>query len=627
MTKSNLEQWPEEDAAVTSISGIPPCHPTTKDSPGSLNNALTYDELYAKFNDLREKFKRKEKDLVLAAEYGHSLLRKANELEAENKNLLNIMNEPLDRRGPQKNKMDSDMGRTIQELERQNNELREEVDSLQSEKLLSEKSADKRLKVLTENANGTKAELDKALSRIEELEAANHRLTLEKMEQKKNDTAKIEEDLIKTSEELELSTSRCQSLEATVAHLQQKNQNLQESAKSLQERCELLEEKVQEMDELRTSYESQQRELNEMTQAMQGAQEYIEALNSQLAMYEEKCGENLPEKVGKSLLTEVEDRRQELEEMHASLKKKHSGLVKVHTLTVYQKERMKNHITRLNQLSHTESDMYRIRQLERAVAQTRGENMELLSRINILEKGEEEYRKSNYIAVSSACSGNDSDIVNCLQLHIDKQAEEIRTLKKQARTSQMLRLSETERVRECELKILDKQVECEKLNSELAQIKFEYEDFKLKANLMQEYSFDILHEIKESANATNTGSVKTAEALKKSKQQGTQTCQEDVPTVSSEDEDISEQVPPDIQHVEETINIASPETRDTSESVKYPPSAPESVSEPHTDFVAATPKLEETTTPQQPEQHPPTRAHPKKIYVQKDKQASECNQQ
>jgi len=143
--------------------------------------------------------------------------------------------------------------------------------------------------------------------------------------------------------------------------------------------------------------------------------------------------------------------------------------------SMQQQEKMKNHISRLTQLNSSKGSEESLSRLEDALAQSQAENKQLRTKIALLEN------QTREVIVEVPVSGDmdESALVQNLRIRISQQAEELASLKKELRTSQMLKLSETEKLRHCEACLHDSEQEIERLKRVVAQLKFHLEERKI----------------------------------------------------------------------------------------------------------------------------------------------------
>ncbi|KAI9206570.1 uncharacterized protein BJ171DRAFT_579552 [Polychytrium aggregatum] len=312
-------------------------------------------------------------------------------------------------------------------------------------------------------------------------------------EEKKNH-AKERADLTKCLKDAEIkyqelkhdSDSKLCELQAIVLHVtnakadvDQKNIDLLAEHDHLLKKHEENRMLIQALQSHKEDYETQSIFLEQLKVDLEYYQEQNQSLRAQLEIITPPA-DGLTRADSKSLFSEEYDRRLELEENHRQLTGKHEGLLQAHHKTINQQHRLKNHITRLTQLTHQRQGDGRISQLEQALNQSESENKALLQRIAVLER--QQHLPRDHGEVGDANSTADSNVIECIRLRSEQLSFENEQLKKDAITKNMMRLNETEKLRLAEVKLNQKLTELEKLQATFAQVKFELEDLRARAN-------------------------------------------------------------------------------------------------------------------------------------------------
>ncbi|KAJ1658897.1 hypothetical protein IWQ61_001947 [Dispira simplex] len=258
---------------------------------------------------------------------------------------------------------------------------------------------------------------------------------------------------------------------------------------------------------------------DELQNSLQEAQETIQILNARLEELQsngpgmESPSSTAPREV-KTLLNEVEDRRQELQSQHELLRKRHKGLVKAHSMTVHQQERMRHHITRLTQMTNQPSQEDRLRRLEQILGQTQSENQRLQRRIDWLERMRSEQRLLDYYGdndgdpfqeetLDDSPEGMDfssttgeplrngtlpapgQDMISCLHVRLDQLLGENDQLREELRTSQMLKMSESEKLYQVETSLQEREQEIHALRARITRFRFEMDELENKLRTRQ----------------------------------------------------------------------------------------------------------------------------------------------
>ncbi|RUS31083.1 hypothetical protein BC938DRAFT_478494 [Jimgerdemannia flammicorona] len=438
-------------------------------------------------------------DLVFAAEIGQKLLLDNKILRIENETLRTQQSQANGERTMEisaaiaaaatasSNERHNVLAAYTSDLERVNADLQRELDSATQKLRESDKASDKQLQILRQELEITKRGLDSALKRNDELEDEKKRLAREKaglartVTERRNDT-----------EMLEQAQTRVYELEATVRELMETKRELEgryaaavEEAAAAREQCTGYEGRLVDMQELRDENEARAVEISELSLAVEEVNEHAQALEARLALLEPESALG-PTREGVTLFSEVEDKRLELEDRNRNLKIRHAGLAQAHTASVHQQERMKHHISRLTQLSQNAGQEARIRRLEEALSQSRGENRLLQTKLVHLQKSQEAGDGiGTRVPGSGIYYGPDEkdEVIETLRLRVEQLDEDADALRKELRTSQMVWLSESEKVRQAEALLAERETEFERLKTANAQIKFELDEERLMVRM------------------------------------------------------------------------------------------------------------------------------------------------
>ncbi|KND05176.1 uncharacterized protein SPPG_00843 [Spizellomyces punctatus DAOM BR117] len=374
-----------------------------------------------------------------------------------------------------------DLEATILDLQSHVDRLRADIRASQD----AERAQERRSQRLESENEVISRDLDAAVSKCQELEEERKKIAKEKAEllRRVKDVGERDKEL----EELAELRDRSKALEEVVVQLTHSRAEMEaELAEALQDRrhvdqrCEELEAVAE---DYRMESERQAARMDELVWELESSRDLIAKLHSRLAVLEP--ARDGPEDAGdRTLFSEVEDRRRELENRHQNLTQKHAGLLKAHSVTIHQQERMRNHISRLTQLTSARQGELRIRLLEEALGQAESEKREMQAKLALLEKGRG--IETDLIGVEGS-NGPDMGTVSpsqyevqleCLRLRVSQLTEENDDLKREARTGRMLKSFETEKLRSVEAVLREREEELLRLKSINAQIKFDLDEMK-----------------------------------------------------------------------------------------------------------------------------------------------------
>jgi len=468
--------------------------------------------------------------LITSAEIGQQLLDKNNQLEAEIvvlKARYNDLESKNCKESAQDNSKESQQGHddierieslrkshfahnhddtktVISELERDNYILRNQIEETLHQHDAVLRNSEKRYLEAENQIKSLRQDMEGMQALINELEETKSKLSRDKTElckrlnEKSSEACKAEIYLKKISD-LEEAIKLL-----SVSHFDEKSiaESAIEKASCLERKCQELEASLANALSFQSGYEERGNEIDVLTAALEESRELINAMESRLLIFESKQSEATPGG-DKSLFSEVEDRRQELEMKHMYLNSKHAGLVKAHTVSMSQQERLRNQISRLSQLATGRSADERVKLLERALGQSESERKALALKVENLQHlagsghgkspvnndwGEmEENEDGNRISLESDYGNikGTSEIVTCLRAQNEQLTIETENLRRELRTSQLLRLSETDKLRTCEIQLAETELSLERANYANVELKYELDELKLRLDVTE----------------------------------------------------------------------------------------------------------------------------------------------
>ena len=523
------------------------------------------------------------KDIRLAAEIGQSLVQSNNDYKAR-----------LEKMSSHK----SDF-HTIQDLEQVQMKLQEQIHELQ-EALHESKESEKSLIKKQITLEGLYADSLGEVDRLVKMDY-NHKSTIKKLElEKAQDLAQMAELQTHAKESLlNYQKSRDQ-----VQQLVRENHELASKVQDLEEEKLVLESHVQELQTLTANHndliqesESQKALLEELQWDLERTRESLNASNARLSSME--SGAVLSTLPSKSLLSEVDEQRQVAVEQHSALTQKHQGLLKAHSVTIQQQERMRNHISRLTQLSQNQSAEHRVGILEDALGQALSENQALAYRLLNLEKSgdrrtsfDDDSCDSQTDSVSEHAP--DHDTLTNLRLRVSQLITQNDQLSMELKTLHMIKLNESDKVRAAYTVIHERELELDQLRCQFAKVKFDLDEMRLR-RMHPELDVDL-----ENIQGNQEEKVDIKKEIEK----------EDVRTQDAVEIDTSTE---EISSLS-MDSITNPDLREALLSVTK-------VS------VVKEKSVQESSPMTSPTEAPRTRKTPKKVILDRTKMGQECNQQ
>lgn len=176
----------------------------------------------------------------------------------------------------------------------------------------------------------------------------------------------------------------------------------------------------------------------------------------------------------KTILSEIEDRRQELLIAHQLLEQKHIGLEVSHEKSLFRQQKMKHHIQRLSQLSVSDCSDEKIRDLQQALSQSEAEKAELEKSLDKYQQGKICY------SFEDEEMGEDCDKLTLLQFRIEQIMEECESLKQANKTLRLVKNGETDKLYKSNQLLFEREKELDMIKRSMAALKFEFDELKLQ---------------------------------------------------------------------------------------------------------------------------------------------------
>ena len=426
---------------------------------------------------LRDELLEKERDLEMAADFGQSLLLEKEALENEIATLKSTSQECAkcfikDKR--------------IKEQESSHSDLVFEYENVRTS-LLSEEAHKKALAVankeLQQSLAKQKCEFDvserersKLKSELEALHAKNlviqQDLEYLKVQQVSNKRVTVQEDRVKE-------------LEKEILYKTEENISMKATLVERNEECEIMKARFDEMEQMLETYQSYketceelENKVDELEHSIDVAQETNNKLKARIAILQPVDDiVSTPDTGCKTLLTELEDQRVELQSQNVELIEKHAGLEISHHKALHQQQRMKNHIARLSQLSSAEESQEKMIKLEQALAQAESEKSELEERLDKLQRQGHFVLPPDFDEDSEFTSDDKSRI---LEYQVQSLMDEIESLRKSNKMIRLVKTAETSKLHEALTSLNEKGIELDRIKRENSRLRFEIDDLLLK---------------------------------------------------------------------------------------------------------------------------------------------------
>ncbi|KAI9007072.1 hypothetical protein BC832DRAFT_591683 [Gaertneriomyces semiglobifer] len=503
-------------------------------------------EAYQHLRERDEAIVKKDKDLVIAAEFGSQLLEDNETLRSElakvqaeaqhlrhrgapsplpSQSSPQVPETPHVRGTPQSTQdlqrrtaaLEASAARVI-DLEQNVLELQSQLERMQNDLRVAqeaERSTERRVQRFeAENAVITK-DLNATAGKCQDLEEEKRKLAKEKGELARR--CKELEEVASKAEMITTYKDQVEKLEMFVkqvtANRQEMESQLSYKARELEDLQNQYQELESMMEEYRTETSRQTSRIDELTWDLESARDFIKKLESRLSVLEPQSAG--PFTANKTLFSEVEDRRKELESRHQNLSRKHAMLLKAHSVSMHERERMRNHIWRLMQVMGSKESEVRVRILEEALGQVESEKTELAGKVEVTEKklrrlrrklkkrgsddndivdrddeasSDEEwdiYGEDSLADDDNRRERNSSDF-ELLQHRLHHLTTHCATMQKSLRTAEIIRNHESEKLRNVETILREREDELGRIKRLLAKARWETDELRARLRAVNE---------------------------------------------------------------------------------------------------------------------------------------------
>ena len=177
----------------------------------------------------------------------------------------------------------------------------------------------------------------------------------------------------------------------------------------------------------------------------------------------------------KTLLGEIDDQRKELLGLNLSLSEKHADLEKSHHVTLIQKGKIQNHLTRLKQVSRSDSSTTDlVRMMRNQLTQSENEKSELIERVQFLESN----KNNTNTAVTSHRSQDYGSAYEVLKRRFDSLASDHEMIGIEMQRLRLIKTSETDKLNEVFGLLNLKQAELDATRLHYSGVQYELDELK-----------------------------------------------------------------------------------------------------------------------------------------------------
>jgi chromosome segregation ATPase len=390
------------------------------------------------------------------------------------------------------------------------NELEEAIRIHETTKVI-EKSDDKldrhqekRFKDLEKEIMELSKDKEEYLRKFEQMEGEKRHWVKEKIDLNRE----LKEQSLQSpyQEELEMAAQKIDELEKTHHTIQQALELSTEKLRFYEKNFEDYDIVKEELEYLRVDREHQANHIVELNAALESSKEAIQMLHQRLtgkigasilSTTQPSMTEEDEEKAGRSLFTEVEDRRVEIERRHKQLQENYGSLMRQHAETRHQKERLKNHVTRLAQLAQHHNLQEKLERLEKALSVKESELIQVYSRIEGLETELAEFKYGrltlddlpyderiaetfSLMITSEMSDESKKDAIHYLQRRTEYMNYEVLWLRNQVKQLRSLKCIHEAKLRELEVDLTRRDVLLDQAQREYTQLRHESEESFLR---------------------------------------------------------------------------------------------------------------------------------------------------
>jgi chromosome segregation ATPase len=436
---------------------------------------MTSESLQSRIEELERILNDRDKDLEMAAEIGQSLLQQNQQLELKIKELeeSHCPNCAVHQH-------------RLETLEHSYSDLSENYELLQrkeletSEVLRQQREASKKLEQLHSQLSQDLAEQTQQNKLLKE---EKQKLAREKGELVK-ELHIVQENAEHLSNKVMKLEKSSRDLQAIVDQSSLSSSETHEALKVAEQRNHELECRLQELEQMLETYQSYRETCEEQTLTIEQlnlelefVRESNQKLTSRLAMLDSNLSSAEPDQGSKTLLSEIEDRRQELVRAHQALAEKHAGLAQTHEISLSRQQRMKHHIARLSQLTVADYSEEKIKLLEQQLSQCESEKSELEARLDRLQRQQHVLIPSGWDDEVEEPT-NDLERIQLLEYRIQQLMEECDMFKQANQTLRLVKTAETDKVHQITILLHDRERELETTKRMYSNLKFEFDELK-----------------------------------------------------------------------------------------------------------------------------------------------------
>eukprot|EP00730_Choanoeca_flexa_P008014 TRINITY_DN12423_c0_g2_i1.p1 TRINITY_DN12423_c0_g2~~TRINITY_DN12423_c0_g2_i1.p1 ORF type:complete len:619 (+),score=171.13 TRINITY_DN12423_c0_g2_i1:38-1858(+) len=428
--------------------------------------------LQKQLDEVYEMLANKEKDLQLSATIGQRLLTENQALNEKYQHNLQLVDELEQQAHDLRVELKSEAGsqELSAALETENNQLRDKCEGLEQKLIMVERDSNKAIKTL--KAQVEKLEDDCATSQLQLSQAETKCQQQNDIIQGLQDQAQALANAQDLDTELAQCHARMADLETVLSALQLERCDLQSATQQLSADNERMRSKLDTAEGEVASLESK---LSASRDAQEAMQDTVAALQIELQQYKSKNG-NMG--TGLDLFSEVEDKRIALEEAVRTTRMKCNFLQKRYDHAEHQRRSLNNQLRAMMQMHGSKADASKLQRLEASLSQERSEVIKLQSQVSRLEQANAEYSQRMLDQSKAMASSDNYAVLEFMRQEVQNAQEETAQKAKELRTVTLQRVSEGNKLHECQSKLHKAERQVEQLTSEVMQCKVKIQELE-----------------------------------------------------------------------------------------------------------------------------------------------------
>lgn len=335
------------------------------------------------------------------------------------------------------------------------------------------------------------------LEQIAQLEEKNAKLAFEK--QKKQDVnvnASYNEEVFVLNEKLIQFEDLVETMNSENVKMKNENEMICLSFKNLKEEMLNKQNELEAAENQSTSYYNY----------LEKAREETKEVTAELEVLKLQLKQSGHQNKGNSLFGEVEDERMMMEKKFKTMEVKFESISKAYAFLKSQHHNLKSQVTALLSLHSGKADIDYIRNIERALSQSKSENAELVNKLKQKQEDELEEKEPSEFDLKELGKNlpnfeSNEDVVEFLSIKFEESKEKIKNLQSELDRIHIVKMAESDKLLTAEQKLHETGNAAERYKNEKMKLRLKLEETESKYKA--EYAKRILIEKKFNYDSTN----------------------------------------------------------------------------------------------------------------------------